>query len=563
MSDRYKPREQLLAELEEMRRRVLALQLAEARAAWARAESTLFGEAPAAPAVHEIAASPDPEIAASPESDAPEPAEIAKSPDREIATSPDSLFRIAPIGLARIDSRGRIVEANPTLADLSGYAATDLAGRRFTDFIPREEAVALLTAFRSLVEGRARRSRTENRWRRKDGRLVWVDVAVALVGAEAGRPPHFVAAVQPSPPRRQTETALRQENRRLAGAVLELEQRTREISVLSEAGDLLQACRTTEEAYGVIGRMAAQLFPNDSGSVSLSGASPNMVEAVATWGTVVGDRLFGLDECWALRRGRVHVSGGVEAGPVCRHLRSAGPAVHVCVPMMAHGEAVGLLSLVTEAAGPLEDAKQRLATTVAEHIALALANLKLRETLRRQSIRDPLTTLFNRRYMEESLAREMRRASRGRHPVGIIMLDLDHFKAFNDAFGHEVGDRLLREVGAVLQRSIRGEDIACRYGGEEFILILPEASLIDAAQRAEQLRESIRTINVLDRRQAPSAVTVSCGVAIYPDHGPTAEAVVRAADAALYHAKAHGRDRVAVNPGGAGPVDSLVELPRG
>ena len=124
--------------------------------------------------------------------------------------------------------------------------------------------------------------------------------------------------------------------------------------------------------------------------------------------------------------------------------------------------------------------------TVAEHIALSLANLKLHETLRSQSIRDPLTGLFNRRYMEESLEREMRRASRGRHPVGIIMLDLDHFKQFNDAFGHDAGDALLREVGAVLQRSIRGEDIACRYGGEEFTLILPEASLARrrAARRA-------------------------------------------------------------------------------
>jgi diguanylate cyclase (GGDEF)-like protein len=131
------------------------------------------------------------------------------------------------------------------------------------------------------------------------------------------------------------------------------------------------------------------------------------------------------------------------------------------------------------------------------------------------------------------------------------VLDLDHFKGFNDAFGHEAGDALLREVGGVLQRSIRGEDIACRQGGEEFALILPEASLADAARRAEQLRDAIRALNVQYRRQSLGPITVSLGVAIFPDHGPTAEAVLRAADTALYQAKDWGRDRVAVNPASA------------
>ena len=195
--------------------------------------------------------------------------------------------------------------------------------------------------------------------------------------------------------------------------------------------------------------------------------------------------------------------------------------------------------------------------TVAEHLSLALANLKLQERLRSQSIRDPLTSLFNRRYMEESLDREMRRAVRGSHPLSIIMLDLDHFKQFNDLFGHEAGDVVLREVGAVLQRSIRGEDIACRYGGEEFTLILPQVSLLDAAQRAELVRESIKRLNIEHRRTPLGPVTVSLGVAVFPDHGPNGEAVLRAADAALYQAKARGRDRVAMNPAGPG---SMVDL---
>jgi diguanylate cyclase (GGDEF)-like protein len=286
------------------------------------------------------------------------------------------------------------------------------------------------------------------------------------------------------------------------------------------------------------------------------------VEAVAVWGTPPGERFFAADECWALRRGRVHLVQDPQLGLICKHMQRPTESAHLCVPMMAQGEALGLLHLSLPHPGRLSEAKQRLAMTVAEQIALSLANLKLQETLRNQSIRDPLTGLFNRRYMEESLEREMRRAVRGRHPVGIIMLDLDHFKQFNDAFGHDAGDTLLRDVGTVLHRSIRGEDIACRFGGEEFTLIVPEASLADAAQRAEQIRESIRGLSISHRRQALGAVTVSLGVAIYPDHGPTGDAVIRAADAALYQAKALGRDRVAVNLGGTAGIGGVEDLLR-
>jgi diguanylate cyclase (GGDEF)-like protein len=240
-----------------------------------------------------------------------------------------------------------------------------------------------------------------------------------------------------------------------------------------------------------------------------------------------------VDDCWALRRGRPHLVEQGRQGLVCKHLREpADASAYICVPMMAQGELLGLLHMAITEKGRSLETRQRFVMTVAEHIALALANLKLRETLRSQSIRDPLTGLFNRRYMEESLEREMRRANRGRHPVGIIMLDLDHFKRFNDTYGHDAGDALMRLVGSTLQRSIRAEDIACRYGGEEFTLILPEASLVDAAQRAESIREQIRNLNVQHRRQQLGGVTISAGVAIFPDHGPTGDAVIRAADAA-------------------------------
>jgi diguanylate cyclase (GGDEF)-like protein len=181
---------------------------------------------------------------------------------------------------------------------------------------------------------------------------------------------------------------------------------------------------------------------------------------------------------------------------------------------------------------------------VSEHLSLALANLKLRETLRTQSIRDPLTGLFNRRYMEESLERELRRAERRGHPVGVIMIDLDHFNHFNNTFGHQAGDALLQAFGELLRTRVRSEDIACRYGGEEFTLIMPEAPPEIVLQRAEQLREEVRELRVNLRGQALGMVTASMGVAVFPTDAGVGSELIREADRALYLAKEAGRDRV-------------------
>jgi diguanylate cyclase (GGDEF)-like protein len=187
-----------------------------------------------------------------------------------------------------------------------------------------------------------------------------------------------------------------------------------------------------------------------------------------------------------------------------------------------------------------------LAESLARQTSLALANLRLRETLFHQAVRDPLTNLFNRRYLEETLVRELARSRRQGIALGVIMIDLDNFKGFNDAFGHAVGDALLSSLARLLERHIRREDIACRFGGEEFTIILPGASLEVARQRAEQLREAISGLHVEDLNQSPVAVTASLGVAAFPDHGETDSEVLWAADAALLTAKAQGRNRVVV-----------------
>lgn len=342
------------------------------------------------------------------------------------------------------------------------------------------------------------------------------------------------------------------------GGELEREQRNREIVLLSELGGLLQTCDSIEEAYQVISRQGRKLFPDLSGAVYKLSASKTDLELVSSWGEDgpwAGTDFFRPEDCWGLRLGRDHCVDDPGADLLCRHVDETNPPRYLCLPMMAQGEALGVLHLRVETSlsspvagsaglGPLNEARRRLAAAVAEHTAMALANLSLRETLRHQSIRDPLTGLFNRRYFEESLDREVRRARRRGVALGVIMLDLDRFKVVNDEFGHEAGDVLLRAFGDFLRRNVRGEDVACRWGGEEFAVLLPEANIDATRERAEELRLGVKGIQAPYQNLMLGPVTISLGVAVFPDQGLSGQAVLRAADAALYQSKASGRDRV-------------------
>ncbi len=356
--------------------------------------------------------------------------------------------------------------------------------------------------------------------------------------------------------KRQAEHALQRANMDLVHSLSRLEQRSLEISRLSEVGDLLHSCQTTAEAYRVIAQSMPRVIPDTSGALGIISPSRNLVEVAVTWGEPQpGEPVFQPDECWALRRGRSNYVSDSASALHCGHVGEAKPAGYLCVPLMAHGEALGLMHLQ---AGPdheggetqawMSDARRKLVGTVGDQIALSISNLRLRDALRQQSVRDPLTGLFNRRYLEESMELEMRRAVRNSRPLSVLMLDLDHFKRFNDSFGHDAGDTMLREFSTVLKGAVRGGDIACRYGGEEFALILPEASLEVSRARAERLRESVKHMNVHNRGQGLGNVTVSIGIAAFPEHGGDLETLLKAADSALYSAKGAGRDRVEVAP---------------
>jgi diguanylate cyclase (GGDEF)-like protein len=242
---------------------------------------------------------------------------------------------------------------------------------------------------------------------------------------------------------------------------------------------------------------------------------------------------------------------------ICPHITPDGLADYLCVPLVAQGEALGLLHLrhkegpaVFDETGNVVDwygqtKKQRIQSII-DSLSLALANLKLRSTLRQQSIRDPLTGMYNRRYMEETLEREVLRAARNNETVGVVMLDIDHFKQFNDTFGHQAGDILLQSLGQFFLSHVRGEDVACRYGGEEFILLLPGSDLEETCHRAEEMRQKVHHMSVDFKGQALGKITLSFGVSVYPNHGATPDVLIQTADQALYRAKSEGRDRVII-----------------
>ncbi|MBI5304955.1 MAG: diguanylate cyclase [Chloroflexi bacterium] len=514
------------------------------------------------------------------------------------------IVETAQEGIWIVDAAGNTSFVNRKMAEMLGYSVEEMLGAPSRDLTDADGHAGLIApAAPNEADGAEQR---EVKLRRKDGvNYLWALVAASPITDGGGNHTGTLAMVMDITDRKAADEQLRhardalelrvqertaalakanealqavvverklmekeleQASDRLKVWVAKLEQRNHEITLLNELGDLLQSCRAEPEAYEVIARFAQKLFPQVSGAINIISASRNYVESVAVWG-VSSPQVFSPSDCWALRRGQAHVVNDLSIDPLCplcHHLKTTTPVNYMCVPMAAQGEAIGVLHLSfeshthhqteTDSALALAERKS-LAIAMGEHIGLALANLNLRESLRNQAIHDLLTGLFNRRYMEETLERELRRAARRNAGVGTIMLDLDHFKNFNDAHGHAMGDRILHQVGVFLRQHARVEDIACRYGGEEFVVIMPETNLAVTVRRAEELRAGIRELSVQHLGEVLSGVTVSLGVAIFPEHGATAAEIIQSADAALYRAKHEGRDRVVV----ARPPSSVVD----
>ncbi len=342
---------------------------------------------------------------------------------------------------------------------------------------------------------------------------------------------------------------LQETEEQLRRSLNQLQEYTNQVETVNEFVELLQSCLTLEEAYHQATRVLEHFFP--AGSLLMLNSSRNLLDVAGRWGEGASSGKvgpFSPESCWGLRKGRAHLVKPGTSGLICTHLEPDLPGCHICVPMVAQGESLGVLSVADP--GPeygdvaAAQRQQDLATRLGEQISLAFANLQLRETLKYQSVRDSLTGMFNRRHMEEVLMRELQRAARNGKPIAVVMADIDHFKQFNDSFGHAAGDVLLRDLGAIFRNNVRGGDMACRYGGEEFLLILVDTDAEVAGERALQLCEQVRKMNVRHHGEVLRQVTLSVGIAVFPRHGTTTAQLIGAADESLYKAKAAGRDRV-------------------
>jgi diguanylate cyclase (GGDEF)-like protein len=343
-------------------------------------------------------------------------------------------------------------------------------------------------------------------------------------------------------------------NERLLARIRELEHYRHRHETLRKLSGYLKASLAPNDAYAALEAFGSELFPATVGKLYLAHPPAKYLEVVSAWGdNRASEQTFTMQDCWALRRAQPHWVREGAGALLCGHVAPGPkpPAPYLCVPLFAQGETIGLLHLARQKdepafaeTGTWLDASLGLAVAAAEEIGLALANLKLRETLHEQSIRDPLTGLYNRRFLEEFLMRELARADRKKHALSIITLDIDHFKRINDSLGHGAGDMVLRRIGLLLQGYVRESDIACRVGGEEFALLLPEVAMPIATQRAEDIRKAVHEMTLKHEDQTLDGITVSLGVAAFPDHASTPEALIRAADQALYDAKYAGRDMV-------------------
>lgn len=464
-----------------------------------------------------------------------------------------ALLNAAPEGILEIDKNGRIVFTNPALNEIFGYAPGELLGRPMEVLVPqdlRKAHAARRSEFWQSARSRPMGSGLDIHGVRRDGSLVAIDIGLNRIQTSRGTA--MYCTVRDISVRKAYETQLIESNNRLTESVATLERHSFELRTLTEMGELLHSSDTEEELYGIVGHTMETLFTGFTGALYTLADSRNSASRVSSWGSDAAQlpAEISCQECWTLRRGRPHGSSDLTGHLRCAHLGDAAAESGLCIPLLGHGELMGLLHFV---AGPDQGAqlcspsRLQLLHALANQIALSLANLRLRETLRQQSTIDPLTGLHNRRVLDHFFSAGIRAALEQQRPVALLMLDIDHFKSFNDCLGHACGDLALREVGQLLRRAVRRDDIVCRMGGEEFAIVLPDTNLQEAERTAEQLRRRVQELRLQHEGRTLTTVTISIGVAMLDPRDDKTDALLRRADRALYRAKAAGRNCVAIS----------------
>jgi diguanylate cyclase (GGDEF)-like protein/PAS domain S-box-containing protein len=450
-----------------------------------------------------------------------------------------------------IDHTGCIESCNRAASQIFGYGTNELVSMNVNELMPTghsERHDSYMSNY--MRSGRARIIGVGRELiaKRRDGSEFPIELTVNEIKLEGRR--LFVGMLRDISERKANEAQRDKLTSELTHRVEELDRLNEENGLLSGLGSYLQACSSKEEAYDVLLAHVRALFADESGAFYILGEEKNAA-CVLSWGSEKDTLMHPVQkqDCWAMRRGVMHKTTDAGATLRCRHYNGIGAGSQFCIPVMTQNGPIGLLTLHVPAADGEHGVDQRVArsvslmTGIADRLGPALSGIELRARLREDSIRDPLTKLYNRRFMNESFHREMLRARRANSPLSLIILDLDRFKRVNDEYGHDVGDEVLTMAAQTLCESVREEDFVYRYGGEEFVIVLPGANLDIARERAQEACRKLRALRI-DTHKGPLHVTISAGVATFPEHGKTQEELIVQADKALYLAKQSGRDRI-------------------
>ncbi|MGK7955172.1 MAG: diguanylate cyclase [Crocosphaera sp.] len=457
-------------------------------------------------------------------------------------------FEQAAFGIFHINLVGKLLRFNEKFSQIIGYSTEELKEKRLEEIIVTQELSNYQKQFKKLLTNRLKTLTIEQQLLGADDYIVWVNITVSVIHKKDGRPDYLLGIVEDIQERKQTEIELKQANQQFKKIVEQLADQNQKRTLLSRVNQYLQTCNNIEEAYKILADLIQPLFRD----CSLGIYQLNDHQTMATLVSSSGDHLnskkeFRVCECWALRQGKAHYNNINHSQLFCPHVETnLMTKATLCYPIIAQGKTLGIIHVSATDITKLTRETENLAETVSDYITLSLANLKLQEDLKQQSIRDSLTGLYNRRYLYEFLKKEVVKAERYKTEIGIILMDVDHFKKINDNYSHALGDVVLEDIGEFLRNNIRESDIACRYGGEEFILIFPHAGLENTYKRAETLRQKIKHLHFRYQQHHLKTITVSVGVANFPQHGATGEQIVHHADLALYAAKNQGRDRTVI-----------------
>ena len=455
-----------------------------------------------------------------------------------------AILEVMPDAVVVVGQDGKIVMVNSNAERLFSHPRQEMVGQPVEMLVPDDLGAAHerhRERYWAWPDIRPMGVARELLAKRGDGTTLPVEISLSTFATGSGR---LVLADARDVSRAQRAWAeLVEAHATVSGQLAELENRHQGLLRVNKLSELLQAVESEDEIHRVVTENGSRLFPRLAGRLFLWDVSRTEVVLVATWGDSATLGPFTAPgECWAMGLGRPCGSRYPDDAPRCPHV--SGPGDYLCIPLVSLDQTLGVLHLGVTGDGdgrPIDEADEALATTMMGSVASSLSSFRLRQALESEATRDSLSGLFNRRYMEWAVNRELKRAARYGRPLGFMLLDIDDFKGFNDTYGHDAADSLLRDLARLLERNVRAQDVVCRYGGDEVVLVLPDTPPEGCAAKADALRGAVAQMKPRHLGGTLPSVTVQVGTSVYPDDGDDLISLFRAADSALLRAKGDRR----------------------